>query len=116
MFRAGCQARSCDSLKLRRRSASAERSIARGDRDNFIRCLYRQGGVQPVQHYLPNYLFTIYKERGYKPGLCPVAEDMFFHKTFNLPMHPRLTKQDCDNMIDGVAMAIKQAKKSSNGR
>jgi perosamine synthetase len=86
------------------------------DRDDFIRFLYRQGGVQPVQHYLPNYLFTIYKERGYKPGLCPVAEDMFFHKTFNLPMHPRLTKADCDAMIEGVAMAIKMAKKSSNGR
>jgi perosamine synthetase len=86
------------------------------DRDAFIRCLYRQGGVQPVQHYLPNYLFTIYKERGYQPGLCPVAEDLFFNRIFNLPMHPRLTKKDCDNMIEGVASAIKQAKQKTNGR
>jgi len=81
------------------------------DRDDFIRVLYREGGVQPVQHYLPNYLFTIYKERGYKPGLCPVAEDMFFNSYFNLPMHPRLTHADCDAMIDGVALAVKKAKK-----
>jgi dTDP-4-amino-4,6-dideoxygalactose transaminase len=86
------------------------------DRDDFIRHLYREGGVQPVQHYLPNYLFTIYKERGYQPGLCPVAEDMFFHKYFNLPMHPRLTRPECDAMIEGVALAIKACKRGSNGR
>jgi perosamine synthetase len=85
------------------------------DRDDFIRILYRQGGIQPVQHYLPNYLFTIYRERGYKPGLCPVAEDLFFHKTFNLPMHPRLTPKECDAMIEGVTMAIKKAKQGETG-
>ena len=43
------------------------------------------------------------------------GEDMFFHKYFNLPMHPRLTKTDCDAMVEGVALAIKLAKKGSNG-
>ncbi len=85
------------------------------NRDTFIRYLYREGGVQPVQHYLPNYLFTIYKERGYKPGLCPVAEDVFFNRIINLPMHPRLTRKDCDAMLEGVALAIKKAKLGHNG-
>jgi dTDP-4-amino-4,6-dideoxygalactose transaminase len=85
------------------------------NRDTFIRYLYREGGVQPVQHYLPNYLFSIYKERGYKPGLCPVAEDVFFNQIINLPMHPRLTRKDCDAMLEGVTLAIKKAKLGRNG-
>jgi perosamine synthetase len=86
------------------------------DRDNFIRLLYREEGIQPVEHYLPSYLLTIYKERGYKPGLCPVAEDVFFHKVINLPMHPRLTRADMDAMIGGVERAIQKAKAGKTGR
>jgi len=79
-------------------------------KDDFIRILYREEGVQPIMHYRPSYFFTIYRERGYKPGLCPVAEDVF-RRLLNLPMHPRLTREVCDIMIDAVKNAVKKVRR-----
>jgi len=87
-----------------------DEKVVGASKDDFIRTLYREGGVQPIMHYLPSYLLTIYRERGYKPGLCPVAEKVF-SQLLNLPMHPRLTRQECDIMIDAVKNAVRKLKK-----
>ncbi len=81
-------------------------------KDDFIRVLYREEGVQPIMHYKPNYLFTIYQERDpdyYKQGLCPVAEKRF-SQLLNLPIHPMLTDESVDIMIDAVKSAHKKVR------
>ncbi|MBI3986549.1 MAG: DegT/DnrJ/EryC1/StrS family aminotransferase [Lentisphaerae bacterium] len=82
---------------------------ARGfPKDDFLRILYYEEGVQAILHYLPNYLFSVYRERGYKPGLCPVAEKVFFEETMTLPMHPRFTHEQLDQMADGIRNAARK--------
>jgi perosamine synthetase len=81
--------------------------IREDDRDEFLRILYREEGVQAILHYLPVYLFTLYKKRGYEPGLCPVAERTF-RRLLNLPIHPRLTQIELHAMVDGVANAVQK--------
>jgi len=80
-------------------------------KDDFIREIYYTYGIQPIMHYKPNYLFTIYKERGYQQGLCPIAEDVFFNNIVNMPIHPRLTKEQMDYMIESVKKSIAKLKK-----
>jgi perosamine synthetase len=79
-------------------------------KDDFLRILYYEEGVQAILHYLPSYLFSIYQKRGYKKGLCPVAEKVFFEETITLPMHPRFTHDDLDAMADGLKNALRKAK------
>jgi len=77
-------------------------------KDDFLRILYYEEGVQAVLHYLPNYLFSIYRKRGYKAGLCPVAEKVFFEETMTLPMHPRFTHDELDMMAGGIKRAVEK--------
>lgn len=85
--------------------------IVGASKDDFIRQLYYTYGIQPIMHYKPNYLFTIYKDRGYKEGLCPITEDLFFNNIVNLPMHPRYTKEQMDYVIDSVKKSVAALKK-----
>lgn len=79
-------------------------------KDEFLRILYYEEGVQAILHYLPNYLFSVYKKRGYKRGLCPVAEKVFFEETMTLPMHPRFTHKELDMMAQGIKNAVTKLK------
>ena len=79
-------------------------------KDDFLRILYYEEGVQAILHYLPNYLFSVYRKRGYKPGLCPVAEKVFFEETMTLPMHPRFTHGELDMMAQGIRNAVRKVK------
>ena len=80
-------------------------------RDDFLRVLYRDFGVQGILHYQPTYHFTGFRKHGIS-GHCPNAEKFFYKQEFNLPMHPRLTDADVQNMIDGIrGTAEKLAKK-----
>jgi len=82
-------------------------------KDEFIRKLYYRFGIQPIMHYQPNYLFTIYKERGYQAGLCPITEKAFFDNIVNLPIHPRLTEKQMDYIIASVKTSVAELKAGS---
>jgi perosamine synthetase len=71
------------------------------DRDEFMRILYREEGVQSILHYQPTYHFTGVCNLGIK-GNCPLAEEFFYNREMNLPMHPRLTKKQLDDIIKGI--------------
>ncbi|MFH1612484.1 MAG: DegT/DnrJ/EryC1/StrS family aminotransferase [bacterium] len=82
------------------------------DRDTFLRVLYREEGVQGILHYEPNYMFTGLQKTGrYKKGDCPIAEKFFYKEQFNVPMHPRLTKQEQNDIIEGLKNTVKKVKK-----
>jgi perosamine synthetase len=74
---------------------------AKYDRDEFMRTLYRDFGVQGILHYQPTYHFTGLREMGVT-GDCPHAEEFFYKKETNLPMHPRLTDRQIEDTIAGI--------------
>jgi perosamine synthetase len=76
-------------------------------RDEFMRILYAEEGVQSILHYQPTYHFTGVKKLGIK-GDCPIAEDFFYKREMNLPMHPRLTKRNVRDMIKGIRRAAEK--------
>jgi dTDP-4-amino-4,6-dideoxygalactose transaminase len=47
----------------------------------------------------------------YPDKLCPVAENFFYNEVTNLPMHPRLTKEDLNMIIEGITNTVKKVKK-----
>ncbi|OGC22887.1 UDP-4-amino-4,6-dideoxy-N-acetyl-beta-L-altrosamine transaminase [candidate division WOR-1 bacterium RIFOXYB2_FULL_42_35] len=61
----------------------------------------REAGIMVNVHYLPIYLQPYYRQLGYLPGLCPVAEG-YYKKTLSLPMYPKLSDQEVDFVIDTV--------------
>ena len=74
-------------------------------RDDFLRVLYKEQGVQGILHYQPTYHFSGLKKMGYGDNLCPLTEDFFYRREMNLPMHPRLTDQEIEDTIAGIRNA-----------
>ena len=54
-------------------------------------------GVQV--NYLPVYRHPVYADLGYRPGMCPVAED-FYQQEISLPLFADLADADVDCVID----------------
>ena len=86
------------------------------DRDEVMRDIYyKQQCTQGILHYEPNYRFTAVAkyldDRGYGGQECPIAEKFFYKQEFNLPMNPRLTKDDLDIMIEGLTLAAERCRK-----
>lgn len=52
-------------------------------------------------HYIPVYLQPYYQELGYAKGLCPIAEQ-YYSTAITLPMFPKMTDQDIDDVINAV--------------
>jgi len=81
-------------------------------RDDFMRVMYQEEGIQGIQHYQPNYHFTgLKKMYKYPDKLCPVAENFFYNEHTCLPMNPRLTKEDLDMIIEGIGNTVKKLHK-----
>lgn len=85
------------------------------DRDAVLRDIYyEQQCTQGILHYEPNYRFTgvakYLEDRGYGGQKCPIAEEFFYKKEFNLPMNPRLTKEELDIMIEGLILAAERCR------
>ncbi len=80
-------------------------------RDDFMRVLYKEEGIQGILHYQPTYNFTGLRKLGYAQDLCPNAERFFYKREFNLPMHPRLTDGDVEAMIHGIRSAAEKVRR-----
>lgn len=52
-------------------------------------------------HYIPVYLQPYYASLGYKPGICPAAEQ-FYAEAITLPLFPRMTDQDVSDVVHAV--------------
>ena len=80
-------------------------------RDEFMKVLYEEEGIQSILHYQPTYHFTGLKKMGYDPDQCPHANAFFYKRETNLPMHPRLTDSDVENMITGIRNAAEKVRR-----
>lgn len=81
-------------------------------RDDFMRILYQEEGIQGILHYQPTYHFTgLKKKYNYPEKLCPNAEKFFYARELNLPMNPRLTRDELDMIITGVRNTVKKVQR-----
>jgi len=81
-------------------------------RDEFLRVLYQEEGIQGILHYQPSYhLSGLKKMYHYPDNLCPAANRFFYHEEINLPMNPQLTKEDLDMIIEGVKNTANKLRK-----
>jgi perosamine synthetase len=71
------------------------------DRDKAFASLRAQG-IGANVHYAPVHLMGFYRERGYGPGLCPVAEEAAKH-ILTLPLFPAMTHSDVMRVVEAVA-------------
>ncbi len=57
-------------------------------------------------HYIPVHLHPYYKERfGYKKGDYPIAEE-FYNRALTLPIFPKMSEDDVDDVIKAVKKVI----------
>jgi dTDP-4-amino-4,6-dideoxygalactose transaminase len=73
-------------------------------RDDLMRVLFRDYGIQTITGYPPVYWFKLYRKRGYERGLCPVAE-WVYERIITLPLNPRLTDDEVRYVTDSIAAA-----------
>jgi perosamine synthetase len=89
-----------------------EPEILGASRDDFMRVLYQEEGIQGIQHYQPTYHFTgLKKMYNYPDKLCPNAEKFFYARHTCLPMNPRLTRNELDMIIEGIRNTVKKVSK-----
>jgi len=70
-------------------------------RDGRRRALYehlRANDIGVQVNYLPVYRHPVYADLGYRPGMCPVAEE-YYAQEISLPLFPTLTDDDVDRVI-----------------
>jgi dTDP-4-amino-4,6-dideoxygalactose transaminase len=73
-----------------------------GTRADFMRAMQERFNIGTGYHYSPIHLFTLYRERGFKEGMFPVAEKLGY-LTVTLPMFYAMTLAD----VDRAAAAVK---------
>lgn len=56
-------------------------------------------------HYAPIHLFSLYRARGFKEGMFPVAERVG-RQIVSLPMFTTLTEQDIERVVDAVKSVL----------
>lgn len=66
--------------------------------------------VQPQVHYVPVYYFPFYEKRGYKKGLCPVAENIY-KGIMSIPLYPMMTDDDVEDVITAVKKVVSAYRK-----
>jgi len=73
------------------------------DRDKVFASLRAQG-IGANVHYAPVYMHSYYQARGYRAGLCPVAEQAS-REILTLPLFPAMGPQDVRRVVDALTTA-----------
>lgn len=81
--------------------------LRRGDRDQFIEQM-RLRGVQCSVHFIPLYRHSWWQQHlglAAQPRLFPKAEKLF-RESVSLPIYSRMTRDDCERVVDAVRWAL----------
>jgi perosamine synthetase len=70
-------------------------------KDDFMWAMYTEKKIKVWSHYMPIHLTTAYRKLGHAEGECPVAERLF-HQYVSLPIHPRMTDETVQYVIDSI--------------
>lgn len=65
----------------------------------------RSAGIGVQVHYLPVYRHPAFQELGYRPGMCPVAEQAY-EQLLSLPLFPALTDAQQDRVLEALSDAL----------
>jgi len=76
-----------------------------GTRADFMTRLQKEHNVGTGYHYAPIHLFTLYRERGFKEGMFPVAEKIG-RLTVTLPMFNAMTLADVGRAVAAVKQVL----------
>jgi perosamine synthetase len=74
------------------------------DRDRIFGQL-RADGIGANVHYAPVHLHSFYRQRGYAPGLAPVAESVS-SRLLTLPLFPAMAAADVHRVVTALKKAI----------
>lgn len=75
------------------------------DRKMFIDAM-KAAGIGVGVHYPAIHLFTLFRQRGFKPGDFPVAEEIA-QRTVTLPLFPAMSDGDVKRVCDAVSDILK---------
>ncbi|MEW5919761.1 MAG: UDP-4-amino-4,6-dideoxy-N-acetyl-beta-L-altrosamine transaminase [Bacillota bacterium] len=62
-------------------------------------------GIGTQVHYQPVYLHPYYRDLGYRPGLCPRAED-YYRRAFSIPIFSAMTDNEVERVVERVPCAV----------
>jgi dTDP-4-amino-4,6-dideoxygalactose transaminase len=79
-----------------------------GTRADFMTRMQKEHNVGTGYHYAPIHLFTLYRERGFKEGMFPVAEKIG-RLTVTLPMFNAMTFADVERAVAAVKSVLNNA-------
>lgn len=65
----------------------------------------KERGIGCGVHYPPIHLFQLYRERGFKEGMFPVAESVG-RRIVTLPLFPKMTEADVERVVDAVLKVL----------
>ena len=74
-------------------------AVSRSHREVFESL--RTKGIGVSLHYAPVHLQPYYRNLGFKPGMCPEAEQ-HAREAITLPLHPSLTESEQDRVVEAV--------------
>jgi UDP-4-amino-4,6-dideoxy-N-acetyl-beta-L-altrosamine transaminase len=66
----------------------------------------RASGIGVNVHYIPVHLQPYYQDLGFREGDFPNAE-RYYRRAITLPLHPRLTHEDQDRVVDSLQRAVR---------
>lgn len=79
-------------------------SLLKVDRKKVFQVLQKENiGVNV--HYLPVYMQPFYRQMGYLPGICPIAEKIY-EDIITLPLYPGMTEKDIQDVIGALKKVI----------
>ncbi len=70
------------------------------NRRQWYECLHR-AGIGVNVHYIPIHTQPYFRERGFRPGQFPVAEN-YYRYALSLPLFPSLTPAEHDLVVDSI--------------
>jgi dTDP-4-amino-4,6-dideoxygalactose transaminase len=76
-----------------------------GTRADFMTRMQKEHNIGTGYHYAPIHLFTLYRERGFKEGMFPVAEKIG-RLTVTLPMFNAMTRADVERAVAAVKQVL----------
>ena len=76
-----------------------------GTRADFMTRMQKEHNIGTGYHYAPIHLFTLYRERGFKEGMFPVAEKIG-RLTVTLPMFNAMTSADVERAVKAVKAVL----------
>jgi dTDP-4-amino-4,6-dideoxygalactose transaminase len=65
----------------------------------------RADGIGVNLHYIPVYLQPYYRDLGFEPGLCPLAES-YYAQSITIPLYAAMSEAQQDEVIGALSRAV----------